>query len=189
MAEVDLLSSCTSTAALSRSCPAGRVSSAGPARFPAVVLPCLQATAAAVLPMREENDMKRYLLLPSQRRDLLQQGGHLLEAPLGASGIESLLQASARTVSDGSLQRSELCFMASPLVVACHLSCCANWLSRCLYLLLACRTVSLFACTTIWIPKAPCTPLTSHQQPAPVTAVTAVQRSGTRWNNPTCSWA
>lgn len=73
--------------------------------------------------------MKRYLLLPSQRRDLLQQGGHLLEAPLGASGIESLLQASARTVSDGSLQRSELCFMASPLVVACHLSCCANWLS------------------------------------------------------------
>ncbi|KAI3425137.1 hypothetical protein D9Q98_008908 [Chlorella vulgaris] len=50
------------------------------------------ATAAAVLPMREENDMKRYLLLPSQRRDLLQQGGHLLEAPLGASGIESLLQ-------------------------------------------------------------------------------------------------
>lgn len=52
-----------------------------------------QPTAAAVLPLREENQMKSYLLLPAQRRPLLQQlGGRVEEAPQGALSLEPLLQ-------------------------------------------------------------------------------------------------
>ncbi|EFN53716.1 hypothetical protein CHLNCDRAFT_136563 [Chlorella variabilis] len=55
--------------------------------------PLLVATIAAVLPLREENHMKSYLLLPAGRRELLhQQGGRLVEASAGARGVESLLQ-------------------------------------------------------------------------------------------------
>lgn len=46
-----------------------------------------------MLPLRDENHMKAYLLLPAQRRALLrQQGGRLEEAPQGALGLEPLLQ-------------------------------------------------------------------------------------------------
>lgn len=53
----------------------------------------LQATAAALLPLRDENSMKGYLLAPAQRRALLQQqGGRLEGAPRAALGLEPLLQ-------------------------------------------------------------------------------------------------
>lgn len=53
----------------------------------------LQPTTAAALPLREENHMKAYLLLPAQRRALLQQlGGQLEEAPQGSLALEPLLQ-------------------------------------------------------------------------------------------------
>lgn len=52
-----------------------------------------QATAAATLPLRDDNAMKSYLLLSAERRDMLrQQGGRLEEAPRGALGLEPLLQ-------------------------------------------------------------------------------------------------
>ena len=55
--------------------------------------PLLQPTTAAVLPLRDENHLKSYLLQPAQRRALLHaQGGRLAEAPAGARGLEPLLQ-------------------------------------------------------------------------------------------------
>ena len=60
-----------------------------------------QVTAAAVLPLREEQHMKSYLLQPAGRRQLLaQQGGRLtLASALGREhGVEALLQVSQNTL-------------------------------------------------------------------------------------------
>lgn len=67
---------------------------AGSAPLSRLSLPAaVQATSAAVLPLKDEGAMKCYLLLPSQRRELLQrQGGRLQAAPRGALGLEPLLQ-------------------------------------------------------------------------------------------------
>ncbi len=53
---------------------------------------CMQGVLACVLPLREENHMKTYLLLSGQRAALLAQHGGRLHVVAGTSALEQVLQ-------------------------------------------------------------------------------------------------
>lgn len=52
----------------------------------------LQAVLGCVLPLREENHMKAYLLHPRERGAMLQRLGGRLERVAGADALDSILQ-------------------------------------------------------------------------------------------------
>lgn len=169
----------------------------------------LQATAAAVLPLRDENQMKSYLLLPDRRRALLEeQGGRLAVAARGALGLEPLLQAGRARPLAGVLLGGLGAVEAWPLPASLGTRLMPVPLPPTPMLLPpVCRTALSPACTFTWMRPAACTPaqpLTAPEAAAAATrqeqqqaaaaaqqAAAAVARRGltSQWSNPTCSWA